>query len=193
MKHIDPIKEAQAAVALKESLGQLAQDDETLLIDSIEGETEFFDVVDAFLAEIAEDDAMCDAIDAQVSALKARKERFAKRSETRRSLIEQAWIVAELPKVQRPLATIFLSNRAPKVIVETESDIPPKYWKEADPVLDKKLLADDLKARRDALEAIPQEPGEARDKALADFAAEFPEIPGATLSNGTQSLSIRSA
>lgn len=204
MSRIDPIKEAQAVTALKETLtlagvavegheGPILTDDEQLLLDSIEGETGFFEAIDRIMGWISEDQAMVSAIKEQEQDLKARRDRFAKRVETNKALIEQAFIVADLPKIERPLGTLYLSNRAPKVIIETESEIPAKYWKPADPVLDQKLLADDLKARRAALEAIPQEPGEARDAAIAAYQSEFPEIPGATLSNGLRSLSIRTA
>jgi hypothetical protein len=191
---LDPTKEAQAVAALKESLRALGEgDDEALLLDSIEGETSFYEVVDAILDCIGDDDAMADAIDARIGALKARKERFTKRIETNKALLEQAFITADLPKIERPAATLYLSNRAPKVIIETESDIPARFWKPADPVLDKKALGEALKARREAIEALPTEPGEARDLALAELAEKFPDIPGATLSNGTRSLSIRTA
>lgn len=231
-KHfIDPIKEAKAAAALKESIVAMLgdSDDETLVLDTIEGETNFFEAVDRILGDIAEDDAMVDAIDGQVAALKARKERFKKRAETRKALLEQAWIVADLPKSERPMGTVYLSNRAPKVVIETESDIPTRYWKPADPVLDAKLLGDDLKARREmidavlageddareaAVEAFHQrfltddeaeslrgrltafaaiEDAEIREKTLADLRRDFTNLPGATLSNGSRSLSIRSA
>lgn len=187
---IDPIKQAQAVTAIRETLKAMgAQDDEQLVIDTVEGETEFFEVVDAVLQRIADDGAMVTAIDSQISDLTARKDRFKKRIETNKALLEQAFIEADLPKVERPLATVFLSNRAPKVIVETESDIPAKYWKPGDPKLDSKALLADLKARREAIEALPEDPSERAEA----FAALPPEIPGATLSNGLRSLSIRTA
>ena len=200
MSRIDPIKEAQAVTALKETLislgveleegGLAVTEDQKNQHNNNEKKTGFFEAVDTIMGWIAEDQAMVAAVKEQEAALKARRERFVKRVEINKALIEQAFLVADLPKVERPLGTLYLSNRAPKVIIETESDIPPKYWKPADPVLDQKLLADDLKARRAAMEAIPAEPGKARDAAIAAFQADFPDIPGATLSNGSRSLSI---
>lgn len=205
MKALDPIKEAQAVKAIKATLeaiasrpvegseGSILTEDEQLLLDTVEGETGFFEACDLIMEKIADDQAMVAAIRDQESNLKARRERFAQRVEIRKALIEQAFIEADLPKVERPLGTLYLSNRARKVIVETESDIPAQYWKAADPVLDQKQLLADLKARADALAKIPAEPGEARDLALTEFAEQFPQIPGATLSNGARSLRFRTA
>jgi len=184
------MKQAKAVATIRESLRAMgADDDEQLVLDTVEGETDFFEVVDQVLERIAEDGAMVKAIEAQVADLAARKDRFKKRIDTHKALLEQAFIEADLPKVERPLATAYLSNRAPKVIVETESDIPAKYWKPGDPKLDTKALLEDLKARREALEALPEDPAERAEA----FAALPPEIPGATLSNGLRSLSIRTA
>lgn len=229
MKPLDPIKEAQAVTALKESIAALGEEgDISLLLDSVEGETSFFEAVDAILAKIQDDKALIAAVDVQIADLKARKERFTKRAETNKALIEQAFIVADLPKVERPLGTLFLSSRAPKVLIETESDIPTRYWKPADPVLDGKALGDDLKAMRENVEALLGEPGEDRDAAISAFCQRFLDhegakslrdhlavldtlqgderaqlqdairqrftsIPGASLSGGSRSLSIRVA
>lgn len=233
MSRIDPIQEAKAVTALKESLAALLGEGEdqdlVLLIDSVEGETNFFEAVDRIMQRIADDNALVGAIDLQMSDLKARKDRFKKRAETNKALIEQAFLVADLPKVERPLGTLFLSNRAPKVIIETESEIPARYWKPSDPVLDGKALGDDLKAMRDGLELILTGAPEDRAETVAVFCQRFPDheqaqqlrdhlavldaaegeeerrnaeaalrhnfgsVPGATLSAGSRSLSIRVA
>lgn len=239
MSRLDPIKEAQAVTALKETLAALAlgagieglTEDTQLLLDSVEGETDFYEAVDRILERIADDNAMVAAVKEQEGNLKARRERFAKRAETNKALIEQAFLIADLPKVERPLGTLYLSNRAPKVVIETESEIPTQYWKPADPTLDQKLLGDDLKAKRDgleaiialppgargetvqafhqrfldsaghallqdrlgALDAIPPADEEARNAALALLRRDFASLPGATLSAGSRSLSIRAA
>lgn len=228
MKTLDPIKQAQAVTALKASLEALgAGDDDELLIDSIEGETTFFEAVDHIMEANAEDLALVEAIDSRIEGLKARKDRFKKRVEVRKALLEQAFIEADLPKVERPLGTLYLSNRAPKVIIETEADVPARYWKPSDPVLDQKQLLADLKDRRAGLEAIISADGAAARAAAADAFCQrfltddearqlrvsldglddpethgrvadllrtlFANLPGATLSTGVRSLSIRSA
>lgn len=161
---LDPIREAQAVKSLRESIAALDADDD-LLADTIEGETSLFEAVDRLLSRMAENRAMVVGTDEAMADLAARKDRFVKRVEADRSLIEQAMMIAELPKLERPTATLSLSNRAPKVIVETEADIPAEFFKAPPPVLDKKSLADALKAGRD--------------------------VPGAVLSNAAPSLTVR--
>lgn len=189
MSRIDPIKEAQAAAALRESIASVDADDEALLIDTIEGETGLFEAIDYLLARMAVARAGLAGIETVKAELDARKARYTKRLETDRALIEQAMSVADLTSIERPAATLSLSARAPSLRVETESDIPSRYWKAGEPSLDKKALLADLKARAKALDALPSDP-EARAAALAALPAD---IPGATLSNGAPSLTIRTA
>jgi hypothetical protein len=174
MKMLDPILQAQAVTSLRESLTALGEgDDVTLLLDMVEGETTFYEAVDRIIAQIADDLGMVDSIKLQIGNLSARSERFAKRAETAKALLEQAFVIADLPKVERPGATLFLSNRAPKAVIETESDIPARFWKTPEPVLDKRALLDDLKGRKDGLEAVlAAEPG-ARAEVIAVFAQRF--------------------
>lgn len=170
--YLDPIKEAKAVETLRESLRALGgEGDEALLLDSIEGETNLFEAIDLLLAENADDQAIVAAIELQVQNLANRKERFKKRTEARKAVIEQAFITADLPKIERPLGTVYLSARAPKAVIETESEIPAKFWEAGDPVLNKKALLEELKERAADLDAVlASEPGEARDLALANFA-----------------------
>jgi len=185
---LDPIKEAEAAKALREGVIALAGDDEDFLADMVEGETNLFEAIDGLLIGIANDTAMIMGLNSVMSNMDARKDRFEARIEQRRALIEQAMSIAEIPKVERAIATVSLGLRAPKVIITDEALIPADYWKPADPTLDKKALGDALKARAKAIEALPQD-RDARDAAIA---ALPPEIPGATLSNAAPSLTIRS-
>ena len=186
---LDPVREAQAAAALRESIIALVGEDEELIADSIEGETSLFELIDRLLASMAADEAFITGLEAMVDTLKARKERFAKRIETSRELITQALAIAELPKVERPSATLTIAARAQAAIVTDEAAIPSTYFKAARPTLDKKALTDALRARAKALRELPDD-GAARAAAIASLP---PDIPGATLSNAAPSLTIRRA
>ena len=186
---LDPIREAKAAAALRESIIAMAGEDEELIADSIEGETSLFELIDGLLASMAADEAFISGLEAMIDTLKARKERFAKRIETSRELITQALAIAELPKVERPSATLTIAARAPAAIVTDEAAIPSTYFKAARPTLDKKALTDALRARAKALRELPTDE-EACASALACLP---PDIPGATLSNAAPSLTIRRA
>lgn len=163
---LDPVREAQAVAALRSSMEALAADDPTLLLDTIEGETGLLEAVDALLARMAETRALIAGTEIVAAELDARRRRFEARLASDRALIEQAMSIAELDKLERPAATLSLAKRQPRVEVQTESDVPARFWNAADPTLDKKALLAALKA------------GEA--------------VPGACLSNAAPTLSIRS-
>lgn len=162
--YLDPVREAQAVQALRESLAQLGED-EALLLDTIEGQTGLFEAFDKLLLRMTENRAMIAGIGQVSEEIDERKRRFEKRLEADRALIEQAMMIAELDKVERPAATLSLAKRAPSLVVTTEADIPAEFWKAADPKLDR--------------------------KALAAAIAEGRSIPGAELSNAAPSLTVR--
>lgn len=165
MSRLDPVREAQAAAALRESIRALDPEDDALLIDTIEGETSLFEIVDALVLRMAENRVMVEGIKAVVSDFEGRKTRFEQRIKADRSLLEQAMMIADLPKIERPGATLSLAARAAKVIVEQESDIPATFWKAGAPTLDTKALT----------------------AALRDGET----IPGARLDNAAPSLTVR--
>lgn len=163
---LDPIKEAKAVASLRESLRQMGlEDDETLIADSIEGETSLYEAVDKLLLSIAEAEGLAKGARQAAADIDHRAERFDKRAEAGRAIIEQALMVAELEKIERPAATLFLARRAPKLELTDEADIPAEFWKTGDPTLDRKALAAALKGGR--------------------------PVPGACLSNCAPSLTVR--
>lgn len=187
----DPIRAAEAAKALVESLRAMADGDDDLIADMVEGETDLFEIIDRLVARINENKAYVRGLDAQVEDLKARQDRFAKRVDFDRTLIEQALTIADLPKVERAGATLSMAARAPKVVIDAEADIPASYWKPGEPRLDRAALAEALRER--TAERLVR---------LADWRAEHgedapppndlpPEIPGAHIEDQTRSLTLR--
>ncbi len=158
--------ELEVIASLKDTLATLGHDDPDLLLDMVEGETSLFDIFDRMLMGNVFDASSIEACEIAIDTIKARMERFKKRIESRRAMIEQAMMIAELPKVERPLATLTIQARAAQVIITDEAEIPARFWKASDPKLDKKALSDALKAGED--------------------------VAGATLSNKAPSLTIRS-
>lgn len=168
MSYLDPIKEAQAVLALRESLGALlSEGDPELLIDTIEGETSLLEAIDRLMLTIAESEGLAKGAKLAAEEIQRRAERFTKRAESARAMIEQALMIAEIDKLERPGATLSLVRRAAKAEVMEESDIPAEFWKTGDPKLDRKALLAALKEGR--------------------------AIPGAALSNQAPSLTIRIA
>ncbi len=154
--------EIAAAKALRAVLADDAEDAE-LYADMIEGETSLFEMIDAVWANIELDQEMLNGIAARENELAIRKARIHERQQWRRAKIEQAILIFG-EKIERPEATFSLTQRAASVVVTDEASIPSEFWK-MEPKLDRSAL-------RLAL-------------------VEDKQIPGATLNNAPQTLTIR--
>ncbi len=134
----------------------------------IEGETNLVEAIDAALSEIDECEILIAGIDEKIKSFDARKKQQKDRCERIRALIEQALVATDQMSMKLPSATLSLTKRAPGLVVTNEADIPARFWIEQErpaPKLDKKALAAALK--------------------------EHEEISGATLDNGSLSLTVR--
>lgn len=143
-------------------------DDAELMADAVEGETSLHEAVEAVLAQIDECDVLEIGLAAKEEAFASRRAKVKARKEFLQAAIEQAMLAAEQQKLTLPAATVFLSKRAARLIVEDEASIPSRFFVEQErpaPKLDKKALTEALKANE--------------------------TIPGATLDNGSVSLTIR--
>ena len=162
----DLARQSTAARALiHETLDRDEQDDEALVHDTVEGETSFFEAVEKALEEIVLADAMAGGLKLQIEKLTKRMKRAEFRSTKLKSAIEQAFAIAEPGSHTFDLATISPKKVPIKLVVEDESKIPSKYFVAQDPKLDRKKLWDDVKG------------GET--------------VPGATKSNGGETIQIR--
>lgn len=159
-------RQAVAAAELIRALGEDAED-ETLVHDAVEGETDFFEAVDRALAEIGECEIVAAGIADMQKRLSDRLTRTNNRAEKLRGLIDQAFQMAEIKSHKFATATITTKAIPRKLIITDESQIPTRFFKPQPPKLDRKELLDALKS------------GEA--------------IPGADMSNGGTTIQIRRA
>lgn len=155
-------REASAARGLLDSLGEL---DDRTRHDTAEGETNLFDAIDAALDEIDECAVIVAGCEAQIEAYQERLTKFKGRADRVRGLIEQAMLIADIPSVKRPRATITVRGVKPKPMISDEAAIPARFWKSPPPVIDKKAINDAVK--------------------------DGETIPGVTFDNGGTSLQIR--
>lgn len=158
-------RQALAAKNLRESIAQLIENDESLALDMIEGETSLVECIDALLEQNAHDGALIEGAAKVMSDLDARASRVQRRVDTRRALIEQAMLTAEIKKLERPTATLTMANRAASLRIDDEASIPAEFWVAAAPKLDRKALSAALKDGR--------------------------PVTGAALSNAAPSLTVR--
>jgi len=158
-------REAKAARDLIESLRDIIGDDEGFAADVIEGETNLVEVVNRLIAQEGEDDAHIRAIQDYQDKLSHRAATINARIERRRNALLTALQAAGAKSLRCPLGTVGVRPTPPKVITTDEGVIPDEFWKPLDPVLDKRALLAALKEGR--------------------------TVPGATLSNGGVTISIR--
>lgn len=160
--------ETRAAQQLRDVLLAMGCDDSKTLADTIEGETDIREAIRRVYWAMIEDQILIDGLTENIQVLQARKTRIETRVERYRAAIEKGMSAGEISKLELPEATISLRAVAPKLEVVIEALIPERFWIPQPNTLDKKALLTALK-----------EPGA--------------DIPGAALSNGGQSLSIRRA
>jgi hypothetical protein len=161
----DLTRQAQAVQQLLAAYKDIIADDEDFASDVIEGQTDFVEIVNAMVAADGEDAAMIDAIDVFRGKLAERAQRIAIRAQRRRMALLAAMETAGVKTLRCPLATVGLRATPPSVFTTNEALIPDEFWKPRDPVLDRKALAAALKSGV--------------------------RIPGAELSNGGVTISIR--
>lgn len=155
------------AVAASHLLDEIGRDDDGLTHDMIEGETGFFEAAQIALDEIAECEIMATGISEAQKKLAERKRRVDARAERLRGMLDQAFQVAGVKTHKFPTATITTKAVPQKLIVSDESQVPARFFTPQPPKLDRKALLDALKDGENA--------------------------PGATLSNGGQTIQIRRA
>lgn len=159
-------RQAVAAAELIRALGEDAED-ETLMHDTVEGETDFFEAIERALDEIGECEIVSAGIADMQKRLSDRLTRTKNRAEKLRGLIDQAFQMAEIKSHKFATATIASKSVPRKLIVTDESQVPTRFFKPQPPKLDRKELLDAIKN------------GEA--------------VPGADMSNGGTTIQIRRA
>lgn len=162
-------RETRSAASFLDSMREALEGDDELLTDMLEGETGLIEALEKAANSIDEENILIDGMAKRIEELQERKRLSEARVSRIRALIEQAILVANEGRTFRlPTMTLTLLDTPQSALISDESIIPAAYWtqpKPPAPKLDKKKLAEDLKA------------GTA--------------IPGCELDNGGVSLTIR--
>lgn len=156
--------QSEAARALVANIRDVIGDDDQTLADMIEGETDLHRALGRAYDRYSEISLMVHVLKAKEEELKKRRDRFERQAEFIRTAIAAAMGQAELKRVELPDATLSLRPTPQKAVVIDEAAIPAQFWKRSDPKLDLRALSNALK----------QGP-----------------VPGATLSNGGQTVQFR--
>ena len=157
--------ETDAAKLLLQAFADILADDDEVADTAIEGETNLKEAMNGALKRIGEIDALRDAIKSRMTTLEVRDKRLERQEDLLRTALLTAMEVADWVKYEGAEATVSRRVSPAKVEIIREADIPARFWKQPDPVIDKKAVGTALKAHED--------------------------VPGAMLSNGGQTISIR--
>lgn len=158
--------QVEAATALFLNIKDVVGEDEEIWLTCIDGETDLIRAIGAAVDRLDTLNILMGVLEERMTEIRKRKERFEGQSERIRAAIHVALGHASLRKLELPQATLSVRAVPPKVEIIDEAAIPARFWKPQDPKLDKKGIAEALKAN------VP--------------------VPGATMSNGGETLSIRS-
>ena len=148
---------------LLEQFPQL-KDDQELLTDMLEGQTDFNEVIATLAKDIKMAKANAAGIKELTKELKERQSRFEAKEEFCRSLIHKLMDAAGVKKLTLPVATVNITNVSPSVMILDEAAIP------------------------DAFMRIKKEPNKTAIKAAMETGQS---VPGAVMSNGSTTVSIR--
>lgn len=155
----------QAADVLKAQLREIAGEDEDVIRDTLEGEIDLKGLIVLAAERNVTDAAQANGISDLIDKLRERKERIEKRIAMRRVAILAGMQAGEIKSLETPAGTITRKAVPPSVLIVEEAEIPGEFWKPADPKLDKRAVAEALKAGR--------------------------TVPGAMMSNGGETIQVK--
>jgi len=155
---------AQVSDTLRDMLG--GDFDAETFWDTLDGETDALDLIDHILAKRAEDAALAAAAKAQADALSKRAKRIAERDNAHKRAIMALLNATGEKKVERPGGTVSILKGRVSVQITDETAVPSQ--------LCKTTVTPDKTAIKKQLEV-----GE--------------DVPGAVLSRGEETISVRVA
>lgn len=161
--HLQKMQLEQAVSNLLDQFPEL-KDDPELLADVLEGQTDFNDVIAALAKDIKLSKANAAGIKEVVKELRERQARFEAKEEFNRNLILKLMEMAGVKKLTLPVATVNITNVSSSVMILDETAIP------------------------DAFMRIKKEPNKTAIKAAMETGQS---VPGAAMSNGSTTVSIR--
>lgn len=161
--YLQKIQLEQAINSLLEQFPEL-KDDPELLADVLEGQTDFNDIIAALAKDIKMAKAQVSGLKELTKELRERQARFEAKEEFNRNLILKLMEMAGVKKLTLPVATVNITNVSPSVMVLDETAIPDVFMR------------------------IKKEPNKTAIKAAMETGQA---VPGAAMSNGSTTVSIR--
>lgn len=138
--------------AIASELAEYRDDDEAFWT-TLDGETDALDLLDTFLAGMQDDETLAEAIKAQETALKMRRERIEMRATAKKRVLGQILAAAGMKKAERPRGTVSIRPGNLSVRIVNEDDVPSQLVRE------KITRAPDKAAIKAQIEAGEKVPG----------------------------------
>lgn len=142
--------------------------DEETILDTLEGETDLVELIVAVLESAEADKGMALACEVRVSEINERAERFQKRAEAKRRVVQMAMERSGRLKIEAPAFTVSLKVVPPSLILLNPEQVPEHFMVHPEPP-----------------------PAKPDRKAILAALKDGKQIPGCTLSNGGQTLAVR--
>ena len=142
---------------------ELVEDDD-FRRDVIEGQTDAMEILERLAAEIAENASFAKAIQERGKEILGRAARYERREDAYRSMAQRIMQAAEIRKAELEAATLSLRAVPPSVRIVNENDLPEWAWR-----IKREVSKSEIKDRLKAGETVP----------------------GAELTNGSETLSVR--
>ena len=120
--------------------------DETTLLDTLEGASNFKEALGEVIRSALEDEAMLSGLKGRLEDLKVRLERIKHRIDKKRDVALAVMEETGLEKLCEPDFTVSLRISPPGVVITSEEDIPEWFWIPQAPKLDKRAILDAIKA-----------------------------------------------
>ena len=139
--------------------------DQETLLDTLEGASDLKEMLGAITRAYLDDRAFAAALKQRLDDMRIRLNRLETATSNKRELIAEVMGKAELRKVIEPDFTLSLRDVPRGLQVSDEAEIPAAYW-------------------------LPQPAKLDRQAVLRDLRDDVP-VPGATLNNGGQTISVR--
>lgn len=132
-------------------LMEMAEDpdiEEDVFMDTLEGlDGAIEDKADGYAKLIRQLEHNVEACDAEAKRFAEKKKVFEHKIDRMKKLLQGAMELMGKTKIKTPLFSFNIQNNPASVVVDVDIDkMPKKYLKPVDPIVDKKLLKEDLKA-----------------------------------------------
>lgn len=125
---------------LKSLYPEIAEDAD-LLADTIEGQTDFEQIVSRLLDFVREAETMASAVKSRKDEIAERQKRFERQKDAGRKIIQQLMEAAQQTKITLPEATITLTAPRAKVEISDLQALPQGFFKTERTALSKEIMA----------------------------------------------------